>query len=46
MWMWLLVAVALVLGLGSRWSAARERWVVLGCAVLAIGYVAASKHLL
>jgi hypothetical protein len=46
MWLLLLVGVAVFLGLSSRRSAARERRIVIGVAVLTVGYLAASKHLL
>jgi hypothetical protein len=46
MWLLFLVAVAVFLGLSSPRSAGRERRIVLGVAVVTIGYVAVSKHLL
>ncbi len=46
MWLLLLVGVAVFVGLRTRRSEAGDRRIVLGVAVLTIGYVAVSKHLL
>ena len=44
--MLVLIATALVVGLGSRRSATRERGIMVGAALLMLSYVAATKHLL
>jgi hypothetical protein len=46
MWMFVLLGTALFVGLGSRRSAARERAILLGAALLMLSYVAVTKHLL
>ena len=44
--MFVLIATAMLVGLGPRRLAARERGILLGAAVLMLSYVAVTKHLL